>query len=379
MNVCVTGGAGYIGSHMVRVLRRAGHGVVVVDDLSAGHADALPKDVPLVKADVRDRDAVSRALRDHAVEAVLHFASRIQVGESVVKPLLYWRDNLAAGIALVETALEANVKHFVLSSTAAVYGDPIRTPIDEDHPTAPVNPYGETKLGLERMLADYARAYGVKYAALRYFNASGADVEAGIGERHDPETHLIPIVLEAALGKRAHVSVFGDDYPTPDGTCVRDYIHVMDLAEAHLAALAPPRARRRERRVQPRHRPRALGARGHRGREARHRARIPVVQGGAARGRPAVPRRVGRAGGARARVDGEALVARRDRARRLGVARAFGELVRSQFRDAARGRRSRRSRSSSRATTYGFEPIVVAAPVSGSTVMMSIETPPSPR
>ncbi len=238
MNVCVTGGAGYIGSHMVRVLRRAGHGVVVVDDLSAGHADALPKDVPLVKADVRDREAVSRALRDHAVEAVLHFASRIQVGESVVKPLLYWRDNLAAGIALFETALDANVKHFVLSSTAAVYGNPIRTPIDEEHPTVPVNPYGETKLGLERMLADCARAYGVKYAALRYFNASGADVEAGIGERHDPETHLIPIVLEAALGKRPHVSVFGDDYATPDGTCVRDYIHVIDLAEAHLAALA---------------------------------------------------------------------------------------------------------------------------------------------
>jgi UDP-glucose 4-epimerase len=237
MNVCVTGGAGYIGSHMVRVLLRAGHSVVVVDDLSAGHRDALPKDVPLVHADVRDREKVSGALREHAVEAVLHFASRIQVGESVVKPLLYWRDNLAAGIALFETALDAKVKHFVLSSTAAVYGDPIRTPIDEEHPTVPVNPYGETKLALERMLSDYARAYGVSYAALRYFNASGADVEAGIGERHDPETHLIPIVLEAALGKRPNVSVFGDDYATPDGTCVRDYIHVVDLAEAHLAAL----------------------------------------------------------------------------------------------------------------------------------------------
>ncbi len=237
MNVCVTGGAGYIGSHMVRVLRRAGHSVVVVDDLSSGHEDALPKDVHLVHADVRDREAVSRALREHRVEAVLHFASRIQVGESVVKPLLYWRDNLAAGIAFFETALEANVKHFVLSSTAAVYGDPIRTPIDEEHPTVPVNPYGETKLALEKMLSDYARAYGVRYAALRYFNASGADVDAGLGERHDPETHLIPIVLEAALGVRPHVSVFGDDYATPDGTCVRDYIHVLDLAEAHLAAL----------------------------------------------------------------------------------------------------------------------------------------------
>lgn len=237
-NVCVTGGAGYIGSHMVRVLRRAGHGVVVIDDLSAGHADALPADVPLVRADVRDRSAVAAALRGHRVEAVLHFASRIQVGESVVKPLLYWRDNLGAAIALVETALDAGVKHFVLSSTAAVYGDPVRVPLDEDHPTAPVNPYGETKLAMERMLADYARAYGISYAALRYFNASGADTAAGIGERHDPETHLIPIVLEAALGRRRHVTLFGDDYATPDGTCVRDYIHVLDLAEAHLVALA---------------------------------------------------------------------------------------------------------------------------------------------
>jgi UDP-glucose-4-epimerase GalE len=138
----------------------------------------------------------------------------------------------------VETALEAGVKHFVLSSTAAVYGDPMRVPIDEEHPTVPVNPYGETKLAMEKMLADCARAYGIAYAALRYFNASGADTEAGIGERHDPETHLIPIVLEAALGKRPHVTVFGEDYATPDGTCVRDYIHVTDLADAHLAALA---------------------------------------------------------------------------------------------------------------------------------------------
>jgi UDP-glucose 4-epimerase len=223
---------------MVRVLLREGHGVVVVDDLSSGHADALPPGVPLVKADVRDGAAVGRALRDHRAEAVFHFASRIQVGESVVNPRLYWRDNLAAGIALLEAVLDAGVKRFVLSSTAAVYGDPIRVPLDEDHPTSPVNPYGATKLALEHVLADYARAYGLSYAALRYFNASGADVDAGIGERHDPETHLIPIVLEAALGKRPHVTIFGDDWDTPDGTCVRDYIHVTDLAHAHLAALA---------------------------------------------------------------------------------------------------------------------------------------------
>lgn len=238
MNVCVTGGAGYIGSHMVRALLRDGHEVVVIDDLSAGHADALPQGIPFVRADVRDHAAVTRALRDHAVEAVLHFASRIQVGESVADPRLYWRDNLAAGIGLLEAVLDAGVKRLVLSSTAAVYGDPVRVPLDEDHPTNPVNPYGVTKLAIERLLADYARAYGLSYVALRYFNASGADVGSGLGERHDPETHLIPIVLEAASGKRPHVTVFGDDWPTPDGTCVRDYIHVMDLADAHLAALA---------------------------------------------------------------------------------------------------------------------------------------------
>jgi UDP-glucose 4-epimerase len=236
-NICVTGGAGYIGSHMVRVLLRAGHGVVVIDDLSAGHADSLPPGVPFVRADVRDAAVVVRTLREHHVDAVFHFASRIQVGESVVNPRLYWRDNLAAGVALVEAVLDAGVKRFVLSSTAAVYGDPVRVPLDEDHPTVPVNPYGATKLVLEQMLTDYARAYGLSYAALRYFNAAGADVAAGIGERHDPETHLIPIVLEAALGKRPHVTIFGDDWDTPDGTCVRDYIHVTDLAEAHLAAL----------------------------------------------------------------------------------------------------------------------------------------------
>ena len=237
MNVCVTGGAGYIGSHMVRVLLREGHRVVVVDDLSAGHAESVPPGVPLVRADVRDAAVVGRTLRDHQVNAVFHFASRIQVGESVVNPRLYWRDNLAAGVALVDAVIDAGVKRFVLSSTAAVYGDPIRVPIDEEHPTSPVNPYGATKLALEQLLADYARAYGLAYAALRYFNASGADVAAGIGERHDPETHLIPIVLEAALGQRPHVTIFGDDWATPDGTCVRDYVHVIDLAEAHLAAL----------------------------------------------------------------------------------------------------------------------------------------------
>jgi UDP-glucose 4-epimerase len=171
------------------------------------------------------------------VEAIFHFASRIQVGESVVDPRLHYKGNLGAAISLLESALDARVGTFILSSSAAVYGLPHGTPIDEAHPTAPINPYGETKLAIERMLASYRRAYGLSFAALRYFNAAGADADAGLAERHDPETHLIPIVLDAALGLRPAVTVFGRDYDTPDGTCIRDYVHVVDLCEAHLAAL----------------------------------------------------------------------------------------------------------------------------------------------
>ena len=239
MNVLVTGGAGYIGSHFVhRLKHEATHQVVVVDDLSAGHRDAVPEGVPFVHADIRDSRVVRDAIRQHRVTAIVHFASRIQVGESVRDPRLYYRDNLAAGIQLLESALDEQVRIFVLSSTAAVYGDPEYTPIDEAHPTVPVNPYGATKLALEGVLASYASAYGISYAALRYFNASGASADAGLAERHDPETHLIPLVLDAAMGARPSLTVFGDDYATPDGTCVRDYIHVEDLADAHLAALA---------------------------------------------------------------------------------------------------------------------------------------------
>jgi UDP-glucose 4-epimerase len=237
MRVLVTGGAGYIGSHMVLALGKAGHDVVVVDDLSAGHRDAVPGDVELVVADVADRARVGEVLRARRIEAIVHFASRIQVGESVVDPRRYYTGNLAAAVSLLESALDAGVRRFVLSSTAAVYGDPVRVPIDEEHPTAPINPYGETKLAIERMLGSYRRAYGLSFAALRYFNAAGADAAAGLGERHDPETHLIPIVLDAALGRRSAVTVFGRDYDTPDGTCIRDYVHVVDLCEAHLVAL----------------------------------------------------------------------------------------------------------------------------------------------
>lgn len=235
MKVLVTGGAGYIGSHLIRALLRAKHGVVVVDDLSSGHRDAVPDTAVFVQADVRDAGTIKRLLAQHGVEAVFHFASRIQVGESVRDPRLYFRDNLAAGIGLLEPLLDEGVRRFILSSTAAVYGDPSYVPIDEVHPTVPVNPYGATKLVLEQVLASYASAYGLQYAALRYFNASGAD--DGLSERHDPETHLIPLVLDAAMGARPSLTVFGEDYATPDGTCVRDYIHVADLATAHLAAL----------------------------------------------------------------------------------------------------------------------------------------------
>ena len=263
MRVLVTGGAGYIGSHMVRALELGGHHVVVVDDLSSGHADAVPKGVPFIRCDVRDRGAVSHAIQTHEVTAIFHFASRIQVGESVRDPRLYYRDNLAAGVELLDIALDAGVKRLILSSTAAVYGNPIRTPIGEEHATAPVNPYGATKLALEGMLASYAAAYGFSYAALRYFNAAGADdgldgtseasprrgphldgtSEASprrgphLEERHHPETHLIPLVLDAASGALPSITVFGDDYDTPDGTCIRDYVHVSDLCAAHLRAL----------------------------------------------------------------------------------------------------------------------------------------------
>lgn len=237
MGVLVTGGAGYIGSHMVSALSREGREPVVIDSLITGHRDALPSHVPLLVSDVGDRARVTAFLEEHRVRAVMHFASRIQVGESVTDPRRYYVDNLAAAVSLLESCLDAGVERFILSSTAAVYGVPSAVPITEEHPAAPINPYGETKLAIERMLASYASAYGLKYAALRYFNAAGADPERALGERHEPESHLIPIVLDVALGRRARVTVYGDDYPTPDGTCVRDYVHVLDLVEAHLLAL----------------------------------------------------------------------------------------------------------------------------------------------
>ena len=237
MRILVTGGAGYIGSHMVAALLRAGHDVSVVDNLQSGRRDAVPARVPFLEADVADRVAVGGWVREHATESVIHFAARIQVGESVRDPRLYWGGNVAATYGLLETVLDAGVKNIILSSTAAVYGVPQRVPIPESHPTLPINPYGASKLVIEQMLASYALAYGLRYVALRYFNAAGADADAGLGESHEPETHLIPLVLDAALGKREPLTVYGRDYATPDGTCVRDYVHVVDLCAAHLAAL----------------------------------------------------------------------------------------------------------------------------------------------
>ena len=236
MRVLVTGGAGYIGSHMVKLLAEKGAEVTVLDDLSTGHADAV-KGGEFVPGDIADIAAVKDLLKKKRIEGVIHFAASSLVGESMADPLKYYRRNVGATVALVQAMVEAKVNRIVFSSTAAVYGDPVRTPIDEEHPKNPVNPYGGSKLAIERMLSDCSTAYGLGVVVLRYFNAAGADPSGEIGERHNPETHLIPLVLQAASGRRASISVFGNDWPTRDGTCVRDYIHVNDLCDAHLRAL----------------------------------------------------------------------------------------------------------------------------------------------
>jgi UDP-glucose-4-epimerase GalE len=236
MRVLVTGGAGYIGSHTAKELARSGHEPIVLDDLSAGHRWAV-KWGPLAQGDLADQELVSRTLRDFAVEAVIHFAADAKVGESVEQPRKYYWHNVVNSLKLVDAMLDAGVKTIVFSSSAATYGVPTESPIPEDHAKLPVNPYGETKLTTERMLANYATAYGLRWMALRYFNACGADPEGEIGEDHAPESHMIPSAIEAALGQRPYVEIFGTDYPTPDGTAIRDYIHVTDLGRAHVRAL----------------------------------------------------------------------------------------------------------------------------------------------
>ncbi len=236
MNILVTGGAGYVGSHTARLLDRAGHTVWVYDNLSQGHREAaLPG--RLIEADLADGLELRRVFKTLRIDAVMHFAAHSLVGESVVAPAKYYGNNVVGAYRLLEAMRDCGVRRMVFSSTTAVYGDAQRVPITEDEPLQPINPYGFTKLVIERALADYTRAYGFGFAALRYFNAAGASPEGDIGEDHFPETHLIPLVLQTALGQRDEITIFGDDYPTPDGTCVRDYVHVDDLGAAHVLAL----------------------------------------------------------------------------------------------------------------------------------------------
>ncbi len=234
--VLVTGGAGYIGSHTVRLLAERGVPVVVADNLSSGWRPAVS--APLVELDLGDRLRLDAAFAEHRPRAVIHFAARTYVGESVEHPALYYRENVIHTWNLLEAMRAAGCREIVFSSTCATYGNPRRLPLDEDHPQEPISPYGRTKLHMEHMMQDYARAYGFRIAALRYFNAAGASQKGDLGEHHVPETHLIPLVLQVALGQRPDIKIFGDDYDTPDGTCVRDYIHVEDLADAHMRGLA---------------------------------------------------------------------------------------------------------------------------------------------
>ncbi len=237
--ILVTGGAGYIGSHAVKALQRAGYGVVVLDNLVYGHRDIVEDvlKVELVVGDTSDRPFLDRLFSTHQIDAVMHFSAYAFVGESVTDPAKYYRNNVIGTLTLLEAMMAASVKKFVFSSTCATYGVPKIVPIPEDHPQDPINPYGATKLMVERILADFDPAYDFKSVCFRYFNAAGADPDGMLGEDHNPETHLIPLVLMAALGKRDAISVFGTDYPTPDGTCIRDYIHVSDLADAHILGL----------------------------------------------------------------------------------------------------------------------------------------------
>jgi UDP-glucose-4-epimerase GalE len=236
MNVLVVGGAGYIGSHTAKVVAQAGHRPIVLDNLSYGHEWAV-KWGPFERGDLADVAWLRDVFGRHSIDAVIHFAANAYVGESMTDPRKYFRNNTFNTLNLLDTMVDRGVTRIVFSSTCATYGLPQRVPIDETHPQAPVNPYGESKLFVERILHWYAQAYGLQSVALRYFNASGADPDGEIGEDHDPETHLIPLVIDAALGRRPPVGVFGTDYATPDGTAVRDYIHVMDLADAHVRAL----------------------------------------------------------------------------------------------------------------------------------------------
>ncbi|BAZ38813.1 UDP-galactose 4-epimerase [Calothrix sp. NIES-4101] len=237
--ILVTGGAGYIGSHTVLALQKAGYEVVILDNLVYGHRDLVEQvlQVELVVGDTNDRALLDQLFTSRQFVAVMHFSAYAYVGESVSDPAKYYRNNVIGTLTLLEAMEAASIKNFVFSSTCATYGVPTQVPIPEDHPQNPINPYGATKLMVERILSDFDVAYGLKSVRFRYFNAAGADPNGNLGEDHNPETHLIPLVLQTALGKRESVAVFGTDYPTPDGTCIRDYIHVSDLADAHVLGL----------------------------------------------------------------------------------------------------------------------------------------------
>ena len=236
MKVLLTGGAGYVGSHSLWLLQKQGHEVWAFDNLSEGHRAAVPEG-RLIEGDLLDKALIEQVLKEKQIEAVMHFAASTYVGVSVTDPAEYYQNNVVGTLSLLDAMRAVGVEKIVFSSTCATYGVPEIVPITEAEKQAPISPYGFTKLVMEHALADYAHAYGLQYAALRYFNASGAAAESPIGEDHEPETHLIPVVLQVALGQRESIKIFGDDYPTPDGTCVRDYIHVDDLATAHVAAL----------------------------------------------------------------------------------------------------------------------------------------------
>lgn len=237
MNILVTGGAGYIGSHVVEELKTKQITPIVYDNFSTGHADAVPEDVQLIQGNIHDRNFLEHVLGEYEIDGVMHFAASSQVGESMQDPAKYYFNNVAGTLSLLNAMRSAGVDCLVFSSTAAVYGEPERVPITEDMPLQPTNVYGWTKRMIEKMLEDYSRAYELRYVALRYFNAAGASLLGNIGEDHRPESHLIPLILQAALGKRESVSIFGTDYPTADGTCIQDYIHVKDLASAHVLAM----------------------------------------------------------------------------------------------------------------------------------------------
>ena len=237
MAILVCGGAGYIGSHTVRELSAAGEEVIIADNLSTGHRAAINPAVKFYECDIRDKDALKKIFAENKIEAVFHFAAFIEAGESVKLPLKYFNNNVYGMQILLEAMTECGVDKIIFSSSAAVYGEPEKIPIDEGDATVPVNPYGDSKLIMEMMMRRVSAAQGVRYVSLRYFNASGASLDGSIGEDHHPESHLIPLILQVPLGKRDHITIFGDDYPTPDGTCIRDYIHVLDLANAHICAL----------------------------------------------------------------------------------------------------------------------------------------------